>query len=353
MHSASNCREEIMAPNVRFSTGLIVLCMLSASCIKPNSPEDVAMEEGGGYVVVAKFATTGYAQDIVVTDSFAYMAQGQGGVAIINVADPAHPRLSSELLYEIPGYSRKVAYVKDSAGTEVVFSADGAYGAASVDVSDKLHPTVPRRNTGMKPSISFFVFKKFLFCTISADGVAIADISDPKYPTPVSNIQLPGFGKAVCVSVDSVYMLLAVGEGGFVMENISRLATGLEIPDTLSGRLDLPGQAEDIAIVPNTKYACLACGTAGLQIVDYADTAHIKLVGSFATGGYAKEVCVAGDRAYLATELHGVQIIDISDVASPKRIGIVKTTEARGITVANGYVYVADQYEGLIIIKIP
>jgi hypothetical protein len=117
--------------------------------------------------------------------------------------------------------------------------------------------------------------------------------------------------------------------------------------------LDLPGLAEDITIKPGTKYALLACGPAGLQIVDYSDTAQIKLVGSFATGGYAKEVCVVGDLAYIAAELHGVQIIDISNVASPKRIGIVKTKKARGITVSNGYVYVADQYEGLIIIKIP
>lgn len=342
-----------MSYRIRFFFGISCTCLFFLSCIKATSPEDVAKEMGSGYMIIAKLRPTGYAQDVVVADSFAYIAQGQGGIAIVNVGDPRNPRLMSELLYEIPGYSRKVAYVKDSSGAEVVYSADGSYGVASIDVTDKLHPTVPRRNAGFKPATGLFVFKRLVFCTISSDGVGIGDISDPKYPAPLSNIQVPGYGKGVCVSSDGMYMLVAVGEGGFIMENISQLVKGTEIPDTLSGRLDLPGMAEDITIKPGTTYAFLACGPAGLQIVDYSDTAHIKLAGGFATGGYAKAVCVAGDRAYLATELHGVQIIDISDVASPKRIGTVKTSDVRGITASNGYLYAADQQEGLIIIKIP
>jgi hypothetical protein len=339
----------------RLFIGICTLYMAPLSCIKPTSPEEVAKESSGGYEVVAKLPVTGYAQDVVVTDSFAYLAQGRGGIAIVNIGDPRHPELVSELLYEIPGYSKKVAYVKDSAGTEVVYSAHGSNGGASIDVTDKLHPTVPRSSVGLKPSISFFVFKTFLFCAVSSDGIVIANIGNPRLPTPISELgfQVPGYAKGVCVSSDSVYMLVAVGEGGFVMENISQLVTSYKLADSLSGRLDLPGLAEDITIKPGTKYACLACGPAGLQIVDYTDTARIKLVGSFATGGYAKAVRVLGDRAYLATEQYGVQIVDISNVASPKRIGKVQINDVRGIDVNNGYVYAADEQEGLIIIKIP
>jgi hypothetical protein len=339
---------------LRLFIGICALCMAPVSCIGPIAPENFAKEISGGYTVVAKLQTTGYAQDVVVADSFAYVSQGQCGVAIVNVSDPQNPRLFSELLYEIPGYSAKVAYVKNNSGAEVVYSADGPNGVASIDVIDKRNPTVPRSSAQFKPAKGLFVYKNFLFCSDSTQGIGIGDISDPKFPEAVQSIKVPGYAKGVCVSLDSVYLLCAVGEEGFVMENISRLVTGTEIPDTLSGRLDLPGLAEDIAIKPNTKYAFLACGPAGLQIVDYADTANIKVAGTFATGGYAREVCVVGDRAYLATEKNGVQIIDISNVASPKRIGLVKTKYAAlGITVSNGYIYAADRYEGLIVIKIP
>jgi hypothetical protein len=337
----------------RFLTGLIAVGALTQSCIRTTSPEDIAAEEGGGYSVVGKLRPTGYVQDVIVVDSCAYLAQGQGGFAIVNIKDPQQPQLMSELLYETSGYARKLAYVKDSAGTEVIYCADGAYGVASIDVTDKLHPRVPKRNLGYKPAISFFVFKRFLFTMVNGGGIAIAPFDDAKYPGVEVYIKVPGYGKSVCMSSDSVYALLAIGEGGVVMLNFSHLVTGTEIPDSLSGRLDLPGSAEYIVIIPGTKYACIACGPAGLQIIDYSDTANIKVAGAFATGGFAKDVCVAGNRAYLATELHGVQIIDISNVASPRLIGKVQINDVRGIDVNNGYVYAADQYEGLVIIKIP
>jgi hypothetical protein len=339
--------------SLRYLVGIIAAGMLIQSCVKPTSLEDIATEEGGGYTITGKLRPTGYVQDVIVIDSYAYLAQGQGGFGIVNIGDPYNPKLVSELLYETSGYSRKVAYVRDSTGTEVVYCADGAYGVASIDVTDKFHPTVPKRNLGYKPAISLLVFKKFLFTMINADGIAIAPYEDPKYPGVSVNFPVPGYGRSVCLSYDSIYALLAIGEGGVAMLNLSHLKTGTEIPQSLSGRLDLPGSAEYIVNIPGTNYACIACGPAGLQIIDYSDTSDIKLTGSFATGGFAKDLCVAGNRVYLATEKQGVQIIDISNIASPKRIGRVNLPDVRGIEVSKGYVYAADQYEGLIIIKIP
>jgi hypothetical protein len=339
--------------SIRYLTGIIAAGMLTQSCITSTSPEDIAQEAGGGYTVLAKLRSTGYAQDVIVVDSFAYIAQGQGGIAIADVGDPRNPKVLSELLYEVPGYSRKVAYTKDSTGTEVIYSADGGYGVASVDVTDKLHPRVPKGNLGFKPAVSLFVFKNFLCVMENANGMGITLFSDPKYPEMENKVDfsLPGFGRGACMSSDSAHALLAIGEGGFIMLNFA--VTAGEVSDTLSGRLDLPGTAEDIAIKPGTSYAFLACGPAGLQVVDYADTAHVKRVGSFAAEGFAMSVCVAGETAYLATQSQGVQMIDISDVTSPRRIGMVKTKDVRGVDVRDGYVYAADRYEGLIIIKIP
>ena len=339
-----------------FLTGVIAAGMFTQSCIKSTSPEDIAAEIGGGYTVVAKLEPTGYAQDVIVVDSCAYIAEGQGGFGIVSVKDPEHPILLSELLYETAGYARKLAYFKDSDGTEIIYCADGSYGVASIDVTDKIHPRVPKKNNGYRPAISFCIFRKFLLTAVNGNGIAIVPFNDPKFPLvsdPPTGFKVPGYCKGVCISADSGYALLACGEGGFNILNLSHWVTHTKIPDGVSGRLDLPGSAEYIVNIPGTKYACIACGPAGLQIIDYADTAHIKLVGSFATGGFAKDVCVAGSRAYLATELHGVQIIDIEDVTTPKLIGKVQTSDARGIDVSNGYVYVTDQYQGLIIIKIP
>ena len=344
----------------------IALCMAPLSCVKPLTPEEFIKESCGGYTVVAKLRTAGYSQDVIAIDSCDYLARGQGLIAIVNIKDPQHPKLLSEILYQnaIEGYSKKIAYTKNSAGTEILYCADGRPGIAIVNVTDKLHPKVLNSNNGYKPTVGLCVCNNILISMTSADGIRFSDISNPKKINLVHDPQVPGYAESVCMSSDSSYALVAIGEGGFIMYNFSPYKKGTIAIDTVTktyisnhsylfGRFDLPGSAEDITTKPGTNYACIACGPAGLQIIDYSDTSNIRLAGSFVTGGYAKAVRVDGDRAYLAIEAEGVQIIDISNVASPKLIGKVKLSDVWGIDVKNGYVYAADRQEGLIIIKIP
>ncbi|MCW8811866.1 MAG: hypothetical protein OQK64_12985, partial [Ignavibacteriaceae bacterium] len=93
--------------------------------------------------------------------------------------------------------------------------------------------------------------------------------------------------------------------------------------------------------------------TGGLVIADYSDTNDVKIVGSFSTGGYAKEVFYQNNKVYVATELRGLQIIDVSNVTSPFLIGTVETEYALGLTADDKYIYVADEKEGLIVVSTP
>ncbi|HEY6435600.1 MAG TPA: hypothetical protein VIY47_03355, partial [Ignavibacteriaceae bacterium] len=99
--------------------------------------------------------------------------------------------------------------------------------------------------------------------------------------------------------------------------------------------------------------AFLACGAGGLVIVDFADTANVKMLSNYSTGGYAKEVVYNENKVYVTTELRGLQIFDVSNLHSPVRIGSVETKYAMAVTLDDKYVYVADESEGLIVISIP
>ena len=50
-----------------------------ASCGTPNDPESIIGGDGG-YKIVSKFVTSGYAQDVVVKDSLAFVSQGESGL---------------------------------------------------------------------------------------------------------------------------------------------------------------------------------------------------------------------------------------------------------------------------------
>jgi len=319
---------------------------LIAGCGTPNDPESIIGGDGG-YKVVSKFFTSGYAQDVVVKDTLAFVTQGEGGLMIINVSDRSTPEELSTVYKELKGYSNKLA-VKDS----VVYISAGAFGVSVVDAFNPVTPIVTATNLALKPGKGFDIKGNFLFTAIGEYGFKISEISYPTQPDIRGETSTPGFASAVCVSPDTNYLLVACGEMGFALYNISELQNGWGTYP-IAGWVDTPGYAEDVVAHPDLPYAFLACGTGGIYIVDFSDSANVKIIGSYSTGGYAKEIVFKNNKVFVTTGQRGLQIFDVSNLSSPVRIGTVETGLALGLALDDKYVYVADESEGLIIISIP
>lgn len=325
---------------------LFLELVLLAGCGTPNDPESIIGGDGG-YKIASKFSTSGFAQDVVVKDTIAYVTQGEGGLMIINISDRKSPRELSSVIQNLKGYSNKVA-VKDS----VVYISAGAFGVSVVDAIDPFNPFITATNLALKPAKGFDIWGNFLFTAVGEYGFKISEISYPTQPDIRGETPAPGFAQAVFVSPDRNYLLVACGEMGFSLFNISELQSGWGIYP-MAGWVDTPGYAEDVIAHPDLPYAFLACGTSGLYVVDYTDSANVKIIGSYSTGGYAKEVVYKDNKAYVTTGMRGLQIFDVSNITSPVRIGTVQTKLAKGLAIDDKYVYVADESEGLVIISIP
>lgn len=329
-----------------YKPGLIIILMLLVSCGTPNEPESIIGGDGG-YKIVGKLPTAGYAQDVVVNDTLAFVTQGEGGLMIINVANPYQPQELSSVIQNLKGYSNKAAY-KDS----VIYISAGAFGASVVDVSDPFNPVVTATNLALKPAKGFEIMDNFLFTAIGEYGFKISVISYPTQPDLRGETSAPGFAQGLCVTPDKQYLLVACGEMGLSVFDISELQSGWgSYP--MTGWIDIPGYAEDVAVHPDLPYAFVACGTAGLYIADFSDPADIKIISSYNTAGYAKEVVYKYNNVYVTTGVRGLQIFDVSNIQSPVRTGTVGTKNARGLATDEKYIYVADDTEGLIIIAIP
>jgi len=320
--------------------------ILLMSCGTPNDPESIIGGDGG-YKIASKYATSGFAQDIVLSDSLAYISQGQSGLIIVNVSNPKEPKFVSELTYGLRGYSYKLAS-KDS----IIYLAAGTFGVNTVNVIDPANPVITQENRAIAPSKNFHIMGDYLFTAVSEEGINITKINDPAHPDIRQTFFFFFYAQAACTSADRNFLFIACGEVGFTIYDISDFQDGYNIYPVV-GWLDTPGYTEDVTIHPDLPVAFLACGSAGLVIVDYSDTANVTIVGSYATGGYAKEVVYKENKVYVTTELRGLQIFDVSNLNSPVRIGTVETKFAMAVALDNKYIYVADEQEGLIIISIP
>lgn len=327
-------------------TVLFIGLTFLGSCGTPNDPESIVGGDGG-YKIISKFSTSGYAQDVVVRDTLAFVTQGEGGLMIIDISDRLAPKGILTLYNELKGYSNKVAN-KDS----LVFVSAGAFGVSVIDASNLFDP-VKATNISIRPAKGFDVMGDFVYTATGEYGFQISKIVDVNKLDPRGITSTPGFAQAVCITSDSS-MLVACGEMGFSMYDVSYniILEGFG-SGTFLGWVDTPGYVEDVVDHPDLPYAFLACGTGGFFIVDYADSANIKIIGSYSTGGYAKEVVYKNNKAYVTTGLRGLQIFDVTNITSPTRIGTVQTKLAKGLAVDDKYIYVADEQEGLVIISIP
>ncbi len=327
---------------------LISGLVLIVSCGKPTDPETLKKEDvSGGYKIVTSYTTAGYAQDVVIKDHLAYIAQGEVGLMIVNVSEPENPQTVSITSDGVRGYSSKID-MKDS----VVYIAAGSFGVTVLNVADPTAPFVTIANTSMKPAKGLHIMGDYLYTAISEQGVKIADISYPTQPDPRGVTSTSGYATSVSVTADTNFMLVACGEMGLSIYNISDFQEGYgEYP--LVSLTITSGYAEHVTILDSKSLAYIACGTSGLQIIDFSDTTNVHVVGSYDSPGYAKELIYKDEKIFMTAEQGGLQIFDVADATNPKLIGLVEMEYALGIDIDDNYIYVADDEDGLIIVSIP
>ncbi len=240
---------------------------------------------------------------------------------------------------DTPGYSRDLVVHGD-----YVYLVDGEYGLQIFDITDPANPdSIANYNTSGFSS-DVFVSGKHAFIADGLSGLQVIDISDPSQPVRIGGYDTPGYARGVSVEGDYAY----VAEGDPLGQANLRV---FDISDPTSPRLTatLPVAGLAIGTFVHGDYLYLAGGPGGMHIISISNPRTPSLVATFPTPTYTRNVVVASGRAYLATAESGLMIIDVNDPANPFRISTYNTPDyAFGVAVVGNRVYVADDETGLI-----
>jgi len=337
-----------MKMNKLFIIGLLGISLL-ISCGKPNHPESIVPDDtSGGYKIVKKITTAGYAQDVLLKDNLLYISQGEGGLMIVDVTNPTFPETVSITTQNLQGYSNRLA-MQDS----ILYISAGTNGTFVVNVSDPFAPFRVEVSSPFKPARVVHVFNGYLFTSVSENGVKLSELSNhPSEPDPRGSIPTPGYAYGMATTADSNYLMVACGEMGLSIYDISKMKMGFG-PFKQVGWCDTPGYAEEVAVDDERSLAFLTCGTAGLQVIDYSDTTNIYISGFYDGSGYFKSLIYKNQQVFIAAELSGLQVVNVSNPANPKLIGEVDTDFAWALDMDDKNIYMADDKEGVIVFSIP
>ncbi len=240
--------------------------------------------------------TAGVAYDVYLSGGYAYIADGNSGLAIIMVLPPSNP--GTPIYKDTNGTAFGVYVLGDYA-----YVADGGSGLAVINVSDPTNPKLLVYENTAGNANGVYVSGDYAYVADGASGLAIIDISDPTNPgVPVYEVMVGG--------------------------------------------------ADDVFVSGN--YAYVADGGSGLAVINVSDPTNPKLLVYENTVGNANGVYVSGDYAYVADGVSGLAIIDISDPTNPGVPVYEDTTGGANNVYARGfYTYVADGVSGLGVIFTP
>ena len=309
---------------------------LLALCLILLLAAHVPAQGSSGIQLIGGCDTPGEAFSVALSGNYAYVADGDSGLRVISIADPAHP---AELGHcDTPGWAHGVAV----SGSHT-YVADYDSGLRVVSVADPAHPVeVGHFDT---PGLACGVAVNGDRAYVASDtaGLRIISVADPAHPVEVGhyNTQDEACGIVVrgdtahVASIDQGYTAISaidpanpVAVGGFFMFH-SRTLGGVAVSGS---------------------YAYITHDSLGLAVISITSGQLVGHCGAYAIAG---GVAVSGGYAYVAADEAGLWVLSVADPAHPSGVAFYDAPSwwANGVTVNAGYVYVAYGMAGLQIFQ--
>ncbi|MBT7617379.1 MAG: T9SS type A sorting domain-containing protein [Calditrichaeota bacterium] len=299
----------------------------------------VSAQEASGIELLGQVYTYWHeARGITIADDIAYLATYQTGMQIIDVSNPAEPRLLGT--YDSPGQTREIAV-----SGEFAYLADDQGSLRIVDVSDPTHPreTSFWRHQDHNIRASAIVFRDDVVFMMDENYhmIRIIDVSDPANPEYFGEVS----SSWACYSADFLGDRLFVSsrDEGLVSFDVSNPQDINAIRNSRV-RYDTQGYVWDVKISDGLAY--IADGEFGMRIINIEDPQNPEEIGFYDTPGNCSDISIEGGFAYLIEAERSVLCIDISDPENPEEVGYF-ASQAKDVQVSDDFVYVAARYEGL------
>ncbi|HWO89419.1 MAG TPA: hypothetical protein VNL98_09755, partial [Gemmatimonadales bacterium] len=290
----------------------------------------------------------------------------RNGIVILDLADPAHPRVAAEYTETVSGGVHSTfVYTQERYGTHVYLTDDATGSMRVIDLNNPTQPReiarwqTPRSDAG-RTLHDIDVQDGLAYLSYWNDGLVILDVGNGMRGGSPSNPQLVS---QVKYDLDRLYRDVEVEGGpGFIRGTHTAWR---------AGRYVFVGDEVFSATPQGVVMPGMGLGKANgrLHVIDVSDIANPRYVAWYEPrDGGTHNLWVAGDTLYLGDYQGGLRVLDISGelrgdlLAQGREIAHVHTGDARGFVpnaamawgafYHNGLVWVNDVFSGLWAIRI-
>lgn len=291
-------------------------------------------------ILYTKFLDHGLADEVIIQNSFAYVADRVGGLEIFNLSIVDHPQKIGQFM-PLDTLILDVNIKDDLA----LLSALNK-GFYLVNISD---PTNPKEIGSFYDDyyiLSAICKNEFVY-TASINGtVQIYNISSPTNITLISEYNLPNsYSQALSLVVRNDYLFIGTSIDGVIVLDVSNPAKIMQI-----GQYDDGGRAYDLEIADN--YLFVADYADGLEILDINNVTNIQEISQLDTEGFSVELEIVDDWVFIADGSKGMSVVDISNIVDPQEIGSFTESRINGVAFYEQFIVTAALEDGLVILAL-
>ena len=131
--------------------------------------------------------------DIVVKDNYAYVANGQGGLRIIDVSDSTNPFETGYYIPPFSAYARSISICND---TLLLLGVEGTYqngGLWLINIKDPYAPYLMGCDTSFYRGFDVSYYTHFAYVSAITEGIKIIDFIDPLNPYVIGEFIPPTY----------------------------------------------------------------------------------------------------------------------------------------------------------------
>jgi len=253
---------------------------------------------------------------------------------IVSVSSPGSPTLlsSSDAMGARGVDATGSTVFLASAAVDPVLNKGGLY---LVNATDPANPTLLTSVYGGFGSAGVAVSGSLAVAGGGSAGMKVVDLSVPNAPQTIGS--LGGSIGGVALAGQYAYALLSI-PGNPAHTDLLVIDLSNPFSPAVRAQITLAG-GTDIKVSGGFVY--VTCGSAGLQIVNVSAPANPQIVRTLDTPGAAKGIALANGYAYVADN-SSVQVVDVHMPATAFVAGTFSTTAASAIAVAGTQLYVID-----------
>ena len=294
-----------------------------------------------GPVSIGYVETPDYAQSVFVKGDYAYVADRESGVQIIDISRPRSPQIAGFFDTANPALD---VVVSDNGQT--LFICDQRY-LYSIDISIPSTPTIIQQvNVDRLGGTSLDLEGSRLYVA-GYHGLAIVDITNPAAMTLMGHYE-GSLGDSYVKDIDVVGGIVYLTNDGLKLFD-ARAPSNITLLDSMATEANGLFVADDIAFI--------AAGEDGVRVINVANPASIIEVNTFGPNHdliarrEAESIFVLGNMAYVGAE-GTLQVWDVQDLANPELLGqTISRTRTDSLAVQDQLAYVVG-YSGLEVIDI-